>query len=217
MDPQTILSAVRDHSATLVTFEGGRKCVFAVNLKWKEGDNRYVTNFTPSTCGGKFYLDYMLSEGHGFKNDYDLYSRVVESGGPDHFDVNSDVIAVFECECASEFPSDGSDYMGLDEPEGLFGNYINTKGSTRYLGDEHVIVNTVFCNRNIEACVGYDFRDGFGARLMYCSPVDLKESIWRPCELSLSEVAFVVGCLPKGGYQSWPLASATQWPQDKRF
>ena len=184
MNQQSILSTVRDHSATLFTFQGGKKCVFVVNLKWKENDNRLVANFVPKSFGGKSYLDWLFSGGNGI-DDSTLKSRVVGSGGPTDFDVDSDVVAVFECDCPVKFPIDG-DYMGLDEPEGLFCNYIDTKCDIRYLGDENSIVNN--CNRDIEACVGYDYQDGYGARLLYCSSNDLKESIWRPDHVSLAKV-----------------------------
>ena len=175
MNPKILLrQAVRDHSATLVTFEGGKTCVFIVNLGWK---------CSHRALGGKFYLDYIISGGRGNRSG-SLYSRFVECGGPTHFDVNSDVIAVFECDCAAAFPSD---YMGLDKPESLFANYIDTKGGAiRYLGGDS---DAVFCNRSINACVGYDYRGSFGARLLYCSDQELKDSIWKPCGLSFAEVA----------------------------
>ena len=109
-----ITNASRDHAATVITFKGGRKCLLVVNLKWKENDD--------AACGGKFYLDWLFSGGNGME-DSALKSRVVESGGPVDFDVDSNVIALFECDCPVAFP-DG-DCMGLDEPEGLFANYID--------------------------------------------------------------------------------------------
>ena len=170
--------------------------MFAVNLKWKENDNRLVANFVPMTFGGKFFLDYLFSGGHGV-DDSTLKSRVVESGGPSDFDVDSDVVAVFECDFV--FPIDG-DCMGVDEPEGLFGNYIDAKGAIRYLGDENSIVDN--CNRDIEACVGYDYQNGFGARLLYCSSNDLVESIWRPDHVSCAQVVAVP-------LESWPFPKRT--------
>lgn len=106
MNHQLIVNAVRDHAATLFVFRDSKTCVFAVNLKWKDVSSPGVL----LSLGGKFYLGYLLEcddlmEDFEEDDEYDvaMQRKVVECGAPANFDIDSDRIALFECEWDTSF------------------------------------------------------------------------------------------------------------------